>query len=95
MMMATRIQHFSKDPDAKLDYAIDWSSWLAAGETITASAWTVATGITEVISSFNDTTTKIWLSGGTAGTTYTIANTITTSDGRIDERTFDVIVEER
>jgi len=38
---------FLKDPDAVLDYGFDWSDWLADGETISTSTWTVETGITK------------------------------------------------
>lgn len=89
------VQTYRKDPDANLDYGIDWSDWLASGETISVSAWTVPSGITEGTKSNDGTTVKVWLSGGTAGEIYTISNKITTSDGRIDERSFDVVVEER
>ena len=93
--MALKRQTFRKDPDAELDYGFDWSDWLATGETITASAWTVPDGITEESKAFSDTATEIWLSGGTAGTSYTLQNEITTSAGRIDERSFLIMVAER
>lgn len=93
--MALKRQTIRKDPDAKLDFGFDWSSWLATGETITASAWTVPTGITEESKSFSSTATLIWLSGGTAGASYTLQNQITTSASRIDERSFVVMVAER
>lgn len=93
------LQKFDKDPAAVLDYGIDWDDeddpWLASGETITASAWTVATGITKDSDSFSDTVTTVWLSGGTAGEEYDIKNTITTSAGRTDERTLTVKVDQR
>ena len=93
--MAVKSQNFRKDPHAKLDYGFDWSDWLESGETISASVWTVPAGISEESSQRGDTLTKIWLSSGTAGETYTIANKVTTSEDRIDERSFDVIVENR
>jgi len=89
------VQAFRKDPDAVLDYAFDWSDWLASGETISVSSWTVDTGLTMDSNSKGDDSTKVWLSGGTAGATYTVANKITTSDSRTDERSFDVIMEDR
>jgi len=89
------VQAFRKDPNAVLDYAIDWSSWLATGETISTSDWTVPSGITKDSNEKDDTSTKIWLSGGTDGQTYTIVNRITTSADRTDDRSFDVIVENR
>uniref|UniRef100_A0A6M3IPQ6 Putative tail protein n=1 Tax=viral metagenome TaxID=1070528 RepID=A0A6M3IPQ6_9ZZZZ len=91
---------FKKDPGEKLDYAFDWDDdtqgpYLESGETISASAWVVPSGITEVSASYTDTITKIWLSGGTEGTSYELENTITTSEGRIVVRSFIVVVEER
>ena len=93
--MARKTQTFRKDPDAVLDYGFDWSDWLATGEAISVSTWTVPTGITKDSDASADSTTTIWLSGGTDGTTYTLTNHITTDAGREDDRSFDVIVEER
>ncbi|MDP9479818.1 MAG: hypothetical protein M3R38_29855 [Actinomycetota bacterium] len=63
---------FIKDPQARLDYSLDWSAWLASGETITASTWAATTGITVEAAapyapSFTGTATTVWLSGGTIG----------------------------
>jgi len=86
---------FYKDPDAILDYQIDWSDWLASSETISTSTWTVASGITEDSDAKTDTTTKIWLSGGTANTKYKITNRIVTNQSRTDDRSFYVYVLEK
>jgi len=85
------------DPAAVLDYAVDWASWLGVGETISASSWVVGTGITQTTPAPSFTTTKatIWLTGGTAGTEYTITNHVTTTAGRQDERSFTVRVIDR
>jgi len=93
--MATQSQTFRKDPHAKLDYGFDWLDWLVSGETITDSTWTVPTGITKVSDQRGDDSVIVWLSGGTAGESYTIACKVTTSDNRIDERSFVVQVENR
>ena len=94
--MATKIQTFRKDPHAVLDYVIDWGeNYLGSGETISSATWKVDTGITEDSNSKTDTTTTIWLSGGTAGESYSIACKIVTSESRTDERTFTVRVENR
>ncbi|MGD9099824.1 MAG: hypothetical protein PVF45_05035 [Anaerolineae bacterium] len=85
---------FYKDPDAKLDYVIDWSSWLGS-DTIQTSAWTVASGLTEESNSKTDTTATVWLSGGTAGKTYRVTNHIVTVGGREDDRSFWIVVQER
>jgi len=90
---------FTKDPDAVLDYTRDWKAtsdpWLADAETISTSTWVVPSGITEDSSTNDDTTTTIWLSGGTDGTDYEITNRITTSASRTDDRTFRIQVRER
>lgn len=80
---------FGHDPDAVLDYAVDWSDWLATGETITTSTWTVPTGIEETTPppSTDGSVATIWMTGGTAGTRYALTNHIVTSAGREDDRT--------
>lgn len=86
---------YLKDPDAVLDYAFDWSAWLASGETITDHTITAETGITVDSSSESLGKVTVWLSGGTAGEWYTVACLIETSAGRIDERTMWVTVTDR
>jgi hypothetical protein len=92
--MAIQIED-PKDPNAKLDYGIDWSLWLETGETISASIWTLVDGIVGTAASFSSTQTLIWISGGDDGKSYHIANRITTSAGRIDERTLLIKVKSR
>jgi len=85
-----------KDPQAVLDYVVKWSDWLAdaAGDTIVTASWTVPVGITKLSESNTAIAATIWLSGGTAGTTYRITNQITTAAGRIAQRSFDVVMQE-
>jgi hypothetical protein len=85
---------FTKDPNAVLDYTIDWTRWLA-GDQIAASEWLVPTGITKVADSKTASSATVWLSGGTAGQSYTVTNRITTTGGRTEDRSFIVKVEER
>lgn len=100
---------FPKDPDATLDFYFDWKAlangtgttdWLASGETITAFEVTADAGITVVDDPApalvnGNTAVRVWLSGGTARTRYEVACKITTSAGRVDERTLMVDVYER
>lgn len=86
---------YYKDVDAVLDFGIDWSSWLDAGETISTSTYTVGTGITKDSDSNTTTASTVWLSGGTEGSSYIITNEIVTSDSRTDQRSFTVKVVER
>ena len=86
---------FTKDPDAVLDYSIEWSKWLA-GDQIQTSTWTVSDAAIETASDSNTTTrATVWLSGGIAGQAYTVTNRITTSGGRTDERSFTIQVQDR
>lgn len=86
---------YTMDSDAVLDFAWDWSQWLSNLETISSSVVTASAGIT--VNSTTNTTTKatVWLSGGTAGRPYEVANRITTNQGRTDERTITIRVTNR
>ena len=84
--------NFTKDPQATLDYSIDWSDWLS-GDTIINSVWTVPVELqSSRLSEFNTTQTVVWLEGGEENITYQVKNTITTAGGRVDERTMTVKV---
>lgn len=93
-MSAQRIK-FSKDSDAVLDYRVDWSAWLPEADTISASTWTADAGITIDSSSFTDTSTTVWLSGGTVTEVYNVVNHITTADGREEDQTIIIQIRER
>jgi len=86
---------FIKDPDAVLDYAFDWNTWLASGETISSHVVTVPTGLTKDSDTESDGIVTVWLSGGTAGTSYNVACKIETSDSRTEERSITILVQER
>lgn len=85
---------FIKDPDAVLDYQVDWSVWLG-DDTIASSTWIVPDGITKGFDANTTTTATIWLSGGIAGLNYTITNRITTDNGRTDDRTITIQVQDK
>ena len=93
--MSLTLQNPLKDPSAVLDYAFDWTEWLATGETITDHTITADTGITVDSSTEDDGIVTVWLSGGTAGINYKVACLITTSAGRTDERTIWIKAVER
>jgi len=97
-----------KDPDAVVDYLFDFapltngrdlngSDWLASGETISTHTIEATTGITVDSSSITDTNTSVtvWLSGGTAGTTYTVTCRITTSASRTEDRSMSILCAEK
>lgn len=95
--MAMPIKSYYKDPEALLDYPIDWGTdgWLGA-DTITGTpVWTVPSGLTLAAQSNTTTIATVWLSGGAAGVEYIVECKITTAGGRIDERSIRIIVRER
>lgn len=85
-----------KDPGETKDYYIDWTDLLATGETISSDTWVVPTGLTEAaaLTGTSGNVSYVGLSGGTAGTTYTLTCTMVTSAGRTFERSIRVPVEQ-
>jgi hypothetical protein len=86
---------YVKDPQADLKYVVDWTDWLASGETISTSTFTVPSGLTKVSESNTTTAGTVRISGGSAGTTYRIVHQITTSASQTDQRSFDLRIEDR
>jgi len=93
-MTPESFNYFVKDPDALLDYSVDWTGWLCS-DTIVTGTWAVPSGITEVGSSNTDEISTIWLSGGTNGQSYNITNRIITAGGRHDDRTITISVRDK
>jgi hypothetical protein len=89
------ITDWVKDSQAVLDWRFDWSDWLADGESIIASVMTVSAGLVMDSNTFSATSATVWLSGGTPGQPYLVANRITTSAGRTDERSITIRVTNR
>ena len=89
--------NFIKDPQSTLDFSVDWSDWLSTNESIVSSTWDSIDGMTIQTSAYAGTFATVWVSGGTAGTTYRLTNTITTdnSPARIDQRTITIKAQER
>ena len=87
---------FTKDPDAVLDYSVDWSLWLA-GDQISTSQWTLEPATDLQVAADTNTTTRtvVWLRGGVAGTTYLATNRIVTVGGRTDDRSLSIKVQDR
>jgi len=86
-----------KDPDATLDYQIDWSDWLADGESIVTSEWVVL-GATLVDEGSTATLSTAWISGGSVGAMISLTNRITTDSSpvaRIDDRTLIIKVAQK
>ena len=81
---------FRKDPEAVLDYHVDWSDWLGI-DTIFSSSWSCDdSGITIDSDSATATVTTVWLSGGTVDEEYEVVNHIVTTAGREEDKTLTI-----
>jgi hypothetical protein len=79
------IAAFTKDPNSTIDFEIDWNQWLN-GDTVSVSTWEVPAAFTIQSEGVTSNVTRAFLTGGTAGSDYTITNRITTPGGRIEDR---------
>lgn len=70
---------------------IDWTLALD-GRTLTGSLWTATDGITITGDAMSDTHSVVRVSGGSAGTTYTLQNTVTWSDGQVRQAEITVTI---
>lgn len=90
---------FVKDPAAVIDYAVDWQSAYLAGQAISQSDWSVAPdepgGIAIAVAVTAAGRSVATLVGGRRGHLYRLTNRVSFSDGRSDERSLDVRVEDR
>lgn len=85
-----------KDPNDVIDYDLDWSGDIDDGDAIATSTWTVPSGTLVIDSnSFTDTATKVWVSAGTADTSYLLTNRVTTTGGRTMDWTVKLRVKQR
>lgn len=79
---------FKKDPDAILDYTFDWGDFLTpSDDTIFSVSWVVDDGLTVGTHATTATTATAFVSGGTVGQLLKLTCRITTTGGRIDDRT--------
>lgn len=88
-----------KDPQAVLDYAIDWSAEYLGEDVLAASEWTVEPdepdGVAVVGSDFDPGIATVKASGGVPGRIYKLVNQVTMASGRIDNRSVVLRVEQR
>ena len=106
--MATYLE--IKDPDAVVKLQIVWTDWLADGDTISTSTWSVKANespVSSIVDSSSidaDTTvspnvasrwTSAVVSGGTEGIVYTLTNQVTDSNGYVDDRSYSIRCVER
>ena len=98
----TQVLTIDKDPDELLDYPFDWTEFLdevsdtiaTAGPGIVPVLFTV-TGATLDSQQNSAKVATAWVKGGTAGTTAKVSCRITTTGGRIAERSINLKIRER
>jgi hypothetical protein len=90
---------YLKDPGASLDYTVDWGAGYLGTATLTASTWTVLPvepgGLVVSAQAQSTTRASVTLSGGVPGHFYRLANQVVMSDGKADERSIHIRVEQR
>lgn len=84
-----------KDPQATLDYTLDWGSWLVRGDTIQSSTWAVQGAMVITNQTSTPRTTTVWVAGGELSKPSKLTNTITTAQGRVDQRTITIYCADR
>lgn len=84
----------TQDPSETKDYTYDWSSALAANETISSQTVTLVmpSGATLNSNSLAGNISRVWLSGGTSGSRIIFTVRIATSQARTLEESFGVNV---
>jgi hypothetical protein len=82
---------FRKDPDAVLDYWIDWSDWLNDDDVISQYSVLAQSGIEVDDDELLNNRVTLWLSGGSPGNVYEVTCRVTTALGRTDDRSIIII----
>jgi hypothetical protein len=83
------VGRFVKDPGAVKDYSLDWSDYLD-GDVIVSSSTTRPSGIQVLTSSFTNTSTTVWVAGGSAQKAYDFKTRIRTAASVADLRTWTI-----
>jgi hypothetical protein len=95
--MAT-LEKFTKQPADIQDYDIDFGDWLAEfddSDTLASFTATAETGITlDPTATRSANVVKVWVTGGTTGTTYKVTVTGTTTLGRVKQVEISIKVKE-
>jgi hypothetical protein len=88
-----------KDPDAVLDYSVDWGVDYLSGDVLTESRWTIcpaeAGGLSILSNVFDLKSSTVQVGGGKVGRIYRLTNNVVTAEGREDSRSIMLRVEKR
>lgn len=88
-----------KDPEASIDYSVDWGARYLSDDTLMESSWSVVPtepgGVLVVGSSADEKVATVQVTGGVPGRMYRLVNHVITGAGREDSRSIMLRVEER
>lgn len=88
-----------KDPDATLDYAVNWGLDYLTDDCLAQSRWSIGpeepSGASVVGSQFDPKTSTVQLAGGVPGHIYRLTNHVVTVNGLEDSRSIILRVEQR
>lgn len=88
-----------KDPEALLDYSVDWGADYLTGDVLTESGWAVSPAevvVVSIVSSrFDLLVSTVQVAGGVPGRIYRLTNHVITAEGREDSRSIMLRVEKR
>ena len=88
-----------KDPEAELDYAVDWGAQYLDGDTLAESEWDVTPaetgGVTVLSSAFDLLIATVKAGGGIPGRLYRLTNRVVLASGLVDSRSITLRVERR
>lgn len=95
--VADVVKKWVKDPQAVLDYCLDWALWLSAEDYLVDAQFSCPNASITLLSSNlrEDTMAIVWVAGGIVGEKVLITCHITTEQGRQDERTFELTIKEK
>lgn len=91
MSVAAPLRVETQDAAETLDWVFDWSDFLGPFDRITASVWASSGAAVIASTTFGGSLSTGWISAQTAGATSDISNTITTAQGRIAKRSFQLL----
>ena len=92
---------WTKDPQAVLDFAVDWSLWMTTGDYLVSCSFApsspditiISQTIGNTLAGTSNANAVAWIGGGVQGTRYTVTCHVTSASGLQDERTFSLLVE--
>ena len=91
--MSTVTVRQNKDADAILDYVFDWEAFVDAdSDTIVSAEVSAPAALTITGTTITVSTVKVFVAGGSEGTTYPIVNRVFTAGGRTEDKVLELTI---